>query len=143
MLTAANLRQCEAAVLNTECDRETRVRVNTAAGVQIGMPGVGEGDNRLTFPRRFLVGDALASHVTWIRFAKPEEGEVSGSWWRESEVQPKTLIHENGQAACPDQPMGMVGNTMTAIPEKRNEASEHVPCAEVDGISTPPTPSPR
>ncbi len=55
-----------------EADRNTRVKVYTMDGTQIGLPGVGEGDNRLTFPRRFLVGDALRAR-DWIRFATPEE----------------------------------------------------------------------
>ena len=44
----------------------------TMSGVQIGTPGVGESDERLTFPMRYLVGDALAG-TPWIRFATDAE----------------------------------------------------------------------
>ena len=53
-------------------DRETRVKVWTMGGTQIGLPGVGEGQNALTFPLKYEVGAALLA-PTWFRFATAEE----------------------------------------------------------------------
>ena len=65
-------------------DRETRVVVWTVGGTQIGIPGVGEGDNRLTFPRHFVVGEALNAGFQhgWLRFAAPGEMMEDDTWYR-------------------------------------------------------------
>ena len=108
-----------------EVKREPRVKVYTPSGQRIGIPGVGEGDNRLTFPRSYKVRDALGA--TWIRFAtdgeRPQSGWPGlGTWWRISEFQPKTLIHrgENGAfcVAFPNETMGLFGDRLQAMPEK-------------------------
>ena len=110
---------------DVDVERESRVKVYTQSGVQIGIAGLGEGDNRLTFPPSFLVRDALAA--IWIRSATDEERHQNGwpgfgSWWRISEVQPKTLIHcgENGAfcVALPNETMGLFGERLQAMPEK-------------------------
>ena len=75
-LTATNLQQYLHAIIDSECDPETRVKVYTTGGTQIGLPGVGEGTKTLTFPRRYLVRDAL-NGTEWIRFASDEE-KVAG-----------------------------------------------------------------
>ena len=68
LLTQSSLARWNAAHLAAETDRTTRVKVFTMSGVQIGKAGIGEFDERLTFPRRYLVRDALAG-TKWIRFA--------------------------------------------------------------------------
>ena len=87
-LTTAVIQQMEAAHL----DRDTRVRVYSPNGEQIGFADVGVGDNRLTFPRCFLVSDALSK--IWVRFATEDERNQeeknapaghqthASSWWR-------------------------------------------------------------
>ena len=60
-----------------QSDRQTRVTVWTLGGTQIGLPGVGEGQNALTFPLSYTVGDALRAG-TWLRFATAEEVSQSG-----------------------------------------------------------------
>ena len=127
-------------------DGDSRVRVYTAAGTLIGLPGVGENANRLTFPCRYLVGDALRDKV-WIRSATDDEQAADlmlscdSKWWRVSELQPRTLIHANGLIAFCDEPMGLLGSTMTAF-DSLSEVTdvEEVLPADVDGIRTPPTP---
>ena len=68
VLTVSNLALWDDAWLAVKRDRTRRVKVFTMSGVQIGKPGVGESDERLTFPMRYLVGDALAG-TPWVRFA--------------------------------------------------------------------------
>ena len=70
-LNAANLFEKQQRALAARRSTSARVRVYTAAGTQIGIAGVGEGENRLSFPRHFLVGDALnkGRHYKWLRFA--------------------------------------------------------------------------
>ena len=89
-------------------DRETRVRVWTPGGTQIGIPGVGEGENRLTFPRKFEVGAALRCQ-TWIRFATPDERRAHNNrWWMEYEGPVCELIYATGEIAPHNEPIGLV-----------------------------------
>ena len=91
-----------------EWDRETRVRVWTPGGTQIGIPGVGEGENRLTFPRDFEVGVALSCQ-TWIRFATPDERRAHNNrWWMEYEGPVCELIYATGEIAPHNEPIGLV-----------------------------------
>ena len=127
-------------------DTKTRVRVFTLSGIQIGLPGVGEKDKVLTFPRKFRVSEALRG--PWIRFATeternekeiidtendgPTKKNVVNSesksqlWWRESEVQPQCLIHAGTHSepvsitAMTDHPMGLYGDKMTALAHAPN-----------------------
>ena len=55
-----------------------RVRVHLLNGTQIGLAGVGEGDERLTFPSHFQVGEALHS-PRWTRFADFHAKPVIGT----------------------------------------------------------------
>ena len=91
-------------------DRETRVRVWTLGGTQIGIPGVGEGDNRLTFPRHFVVGEALNAGFQhgWLRFATPREMMEDDTWYRIYEHPVRALVYANGEVAPDDEPIGLV-----------------------------------
>ena len=131
-------------------DRNSRVKIYTVAGVQVGVSGVGEKDRRLTFPVYLTVADVLGmSH--WIRFATGEELSETPvgftlsqqQWWRELEFRPKSLVHANGAIAHPEDLLGLYGTYLTALytglggPEL-----EANPCADVSAINTPPTPPP-
>ena len=160
MPTTCAMKQMEERTARAFWDRDTRVKVFTPSGVQIGIPGVGEGDNRLTFPRKYLVGDALS--VKWIRFATAGEGPLEEGipegfatlsshmqepkWWRYSELQPQSLIYcgPNGDdfVAQPDQPMGLLGNRMTALAQKAATNFTEKPCHDLEDIRTPSTPTP-
>ena len=129
-------------------DQHSRVKVRTCGGTQIGIPGVGEGDDRLTFPRRYLVADALEARI-WFRFATEEEMKQDGKWYRISEVQPKAFVHSNGQIANKDDEMGLIstnlGNDFTltsleSVPDPIPKKKEDLPLMDLEGISTPPTP---
>ena len=154
-LTAHSLSRTTAAIEVANLSRNKRVQVYTPSGVQIGLPGVGEGKLLLTFPARYLVGDAI-NGKHWVRKAtedeitKEEEEDLlcsqspgEAKWWRLAELQPQALIHTNGEIAYNDQPMGLTGNTMTACSTiLQTTTYENVPPADdlVDNISTPPTP---
>ena len=132
--------------------QEERVKVFTPRGVQIGLPGIGEGDQRLTFPKSFLVGDAL-NQGAWICESTTTESEelpdgfgvslpVKQKWWRFFEgFEPRSLIHANGCFALDSHPMGAVGCRLTAIAQEYMPDFEDKPCADVDSVATPCTPS--
>ena len=133
-------------------DRETRVRVYSPNGGQIGCADVGVGDNRLTFPRCFLVSDALSK--IWVRFATEDERNQeeknapaghqthASSWWRISELQPRSLIHcgkdSETHIAFPTDMMGLLGDRMQAVEQTATLHFTEKPCAEDDDIPTPP-----
>ena len=147
-LTTAAIQQMKAARL----DRETRVRVYSPNGGQIGCADVGVGDNRLTFPRCFLVSDALSK--IWVRFATEDERNQeeknapaghqthASSWWRISELQPRSLIHcgkdSETHIAFPTDMMGLLGDRMQAVEQTATLHFTEKPCAEDDDIPTPP-----
>ena len=127
-------------------DRETRVRVWTLGGTQIGLPGVGEGDNRLTFPRHFLVGEALNAGFqhSWLRFATPGEMREDGTWYRIYEHPVRALCYANSQVAPVDEPMGLhIQNGVCRLTANAVEPPVDVQekeAAEVSDVSTPSTP---
>ena len=86
-------------------DRTTRITVHDISGNQIGLSGVGEHEQRLTFPARYLVGDALAAS-NWIRFASDEEQAQTDKWWAFAGIRPACILYANGVVAAPDMPIG-------------------------------------
>ena len=97
-LTISALSRLGAAAAN----RESRVRAYTLDGVQVGLAGVGEGDQRLTFPACYLVGDALRAPAEhWVRFASAEEEAQTGRWYAPAGFQPAALVYENGVVDAP------------------------------------------
>ena len=123
-----------------------RVKVFTMEGVQIGLPGVGEGVNRLTFPAGYVIKEAMNAPI-WIRFATPGEmaqetpAGFHAQWWREIDFKPKAFCHCNGTPAFENQPIGLYGDTITALAQAAKQPLvEELPCIDVSGIATPPTP---
>ena len=145
MLTAARLSWQQRAIQKAQHDRETRVAVVTMNGVKIGVRGVCTKQNNLTFPTHWTVQQCLVESQ-WIRLATPEEEmEDPQKWWRESEVQPKSLIHSDGTVAFLEDLLGVKGNLLYAVAGEVQEATAEVqetPCADVDDVSTPRTPDP-
>ena len=122
-----------------------RVKVYTVNGVQIGLPGVGEGVHRLTFPAGYVIKDAMNA-PTWIRFATDKETAeetAAGSdakWWRLIEnFKPRTFLYCDGTAAFENQPIGLRGDTVQVLAQEMMYP-EPKPCIDVSGIETPPTP---
>ena len=124
-----------------ESDRVTRVKVFNMNGIKIGLAGLGQGDDQLTFPARYPVGDALNGQI-WIRKASQQELADDPQWWIFSETQPTDLIHANGSLAFRDDPIGLLGTTLTAIVTTKPKPidCQGQPTACLDGICTPPTP---
>ena len=116
-----------------------RVKVYTLSGIQIGLPGVGEGDNKLTFPADWVVAEALG-HKNWIRRATVEELQQDAQWWRFAEFEPKALIHCDGSIALEFQPMGLLGDMLTALQEAQEQPWEDKSCADLSDVPTPTTP---
>ena len=79
-----------------------RVKVYTVNGVQIGLPGVGEGVHRLTFPAGYVIKEAMDA-PTWIRFATDKEiaeetpAGYHAPWWREIDFNRGPLFIAMGQ----------------------------------------------
>ena len=123
-----------------------RVKVFTLKGVQIGLPGVGEGVNRLTFPAGYVIKEAMDAPI-WIRFATEKEIEEEtpagfhGPWWREIDFKPRAFVHCDGTPAFENQPIGLRGDTITVLAQAIEPVPvEELPCIDVSGIETPPTP---
>ena len=105
------------------CDLEFpasyRVKVFTLKGIQIGLLGVGEGENRLTFPAGYVIKQALEAPI-WIRFATTEEIAQTPAgfleqWWQELEFRPQAFCHCDGTPALENQPIGLRGDTITCV----------------------------
>ena len=146
-ISASSLAQQEKQRRDAFHDRVSRVKVYTTGGTQIGLAGVGENANRLTFPRNWRVGTALHESSAWIRFSTHEElSESPEQWWQVSEVQPQFLAHCDGCRAWPEHEMGLVGLTMTASiqttfnEDMSNAVDEEKNVCITDDIPTPPTP---
>ena len=96
-----------------------RVKVFTSKGIQIGLLGVGEGENRLTFPAGYVIKQALEAPI-WIRFATTEEIAQTPAgfleqWWQELEFRPQAFCHCDGTPALENQPIGLRGDTITCV----------------------------
>ena len=96
-----------------------RVKVFTLKGIQIGLLGVGEGENRLTFPAGYVIKQALEAPI-WIRFATTEEIAQTPAgfleqWWQELEFRPQAFCHCDGTPALENQPIGLRGDTITCV----------------------------
>lgn len=121
-----------------------RVRIFNTAGVQIGLSGLGEGENRLTFPAWWKVKEILAApQAHWIRHATPDEidEDPKKSWWREYGKEVNVLVHKDRSIADHNHVVGLIGNEVTALATVvDNSCYKEKPCMDLSGISTPPTP---
>ena len=112
------------------------------AGVQCCLPGVGQGENRLTFPTHYLVRDALDRE--WIRFATDDERrEGENKWWRRLDFTPQCIVHMNQTVAHSDDPIGLVGLEVTVLAQEPEKPQCYdKPLIDVTEVPTPPTPPP-
>ena len=120
--------------------KDRRVRVHLPNGTRIGLAGVGEGDERLTLPSHFQVGEALES-PHWIRFAEPSDG--TSKWYviLDPDRAPKAIVYKDGTAAFEGQPIGMKGEWAIARiqPPTQPPITNRI-CLDVSGVKTPQTP---
>ena len=115
-----------------------RIWAYNVNGERIGVAGVGEGDQRLTFPAKLRVEQVLGFHH-WIKASQPGAEKwyvVMGDW------RPKAIVFEDGRLAAPDDPIGMGGSYVTIIAtEVAVAAGEDREMPSLAGVRTPPTPS--
>ena len=127
--------------------RGYRVKVYTPSGLQIGLCGVGEEENKLTFPAHYVVDEKMVDTPLchWIRSATHDELQVDPVWYRMAPFKPACFIHENGDVVKIGQTMGLRGRTLTALQTVPRDwlQIQETPCTDVEDIGTPPTPSPR
>ena len=139
-MLATDLLQRDAFLQNALLDRDSRVEAFTMAAVRCGVPQIGEGSQRLTFPRLFLAGDALRAGA-WARFATEDELAQDPTWHRPLAFVPRSLVHANGQVASLEDPLGLVGLRVTALAQERvQETVVEKEKPDLSGIVTPPTP---
>ena len=113
-LTNNSVREHEARFLRALSGEGARVKAYTASGEQVGLAGLGDGTDRLTFPPQWKVADVL-NNMYWIRFATEEEKNAGGAWWRAAAVQPWAVLHEGGILAMPGEPIGLFGDSVTVL----------------------------
>ena len=90
---------------------ERRIRAYNLNGERIGVAGVGEGDNRLTFPAKLKV-ETILGFDHWIKLAPPG----SEKWYTPMDNWcPRAVIFEDDRMAIPEDPIGMKGDTVTII----------------------------
>ena len=105
-----------------------------------------------TFPAFYSIKDALAS-TNWIKVAQDvdvAEDEIISSYTDTGMAivilnKPAAgIVFANNEPAVPEDPIGLHGGVVTVLfTPLAAEVFEDVPCADVEGIETPPTPSPR
>ena len=115
------------------CKNAVRVHVVTAGGIRIGLAGVGEGVNRLTFPAGYLIGDALrCPHAHWLQFATEEDKvQKPQQWYSQAPFKPCSLVYQDGTVALEGQTMGEKRGTVTATEQRLDQPIFDVPCVDV------------
>ena len=116
---------------------EMRIRAYNINGERIGVAGVGEGNQRLTFPAKLRVGTVLGFYH-WIKAAP----SGSQKWYVEMEDwRPKAVIFKDGRLAIPDDPIGKEGETVTIVDTVLTHlVVEDREMPSLEGIRTPRTP---
>ena len=117
---------------------DMRVRAYNIHGERLGVAGVGEGDQRLTFPSRLKVEQVLGFDH-WIKAAPPGAEkwyELLGTW------RPRLVVFKNGCIGNPEDPIGMKGDTVTVLDTHvTQEVDETRGAQDLTEIQTPRTPS--
>ena len=148
-LTAELLVSC--AVGHGVCDArrssssQGRIKVHTLSGLQIGLVGVGEEENRLTLPPHFVIEEILKfPRCDWVRFATVEElSECPVPWYRKAPFAPRSFLYADHTHALSVQTIGLEGAIVQAVESATVQTVEEVPCHDLIDVKTPPTPPPR
>ena len=119
-----------------------RVNVYTVGGTQIGLAGVYQGPDILSFPGSYVVGDALQSSH-WVRLSTPEElsmDPVRKFQILSQQKGQRFLIFDTSEFAYEGQCFGFRGGTMTALAaaEYTPPPLYHVTLISLDAVNTPP-----
>ena len=117
---------------------EMRIRAYNVNGERIGVAGVGEGEDRFTFPAKLRL-QTILGFDHWIKQAQPGAAKwylPMGDW------RPRAIILENGTIASPDDPIAIGGGTVTIInTEMDTTMGEDTKMPSLAEVKTPQTPS--
>ena len=116
-----------------------RVRVYMPNGTMIGLAGVGEGDDILTIPSHFLVGEALRS-PHWIRFAETSDGTSALCVPLGKDRTPKSILYKDGSIAYGYESIGRRGDWVIALAQPPTQEPFYKRRLDVSRVKTPPTP---
>ena len=117
-----------------------RVTGHTISGVPCILAGLNRHDGDLTMPSHFKVADVLDRD--WIRMATKEEKAQHGKWYHLLNFKPAAVIYSNGILAGPWDTLGLYGQHITVLAQAPVATFKQVPCADLDDVPTPHTPSP-
>ena len=90
---------------------DKRVKAYNLNGDRVGVEGVGEGAQRLTFPSKLTV-ERILGFQHWIKEAPagaPKWYEFLGDW------KPTRIVFINVTVANPEDPVGMCGDTVRVV----------------------------
>ena len=119
---------------------DMRVKAYNLNGDRVGVAGVGEGAQRLTFPSKLTV-DRILGFQHWIKEAPaggPKWYEILGDW------KPTRIVFINGTVANPEDPVGMCGDTVWVVdttPSYEEYYEDEKPLIDLTELRTPRTPS--
>ena len=129
-------------------DRVSRVEARMVSGCRCCISGL----TNYTFPAYYSIKNALAS-THWIKVAQDvdvAEDEIISSYTDTGMAivslnKPATcIVFANNEPAVLEDPIGLHGGVVTVLfTQVAAQVCEDKPCMDLDGIETPPTPSPR
>ena len=124
-----------------EATQKLRMKTYNLNGDRVASAGVGTEDEPYTFPRHMEVGTLLGMGH-WIKIL-PAPGPDGKDYECLLDFKPKTVVFSNMPAFVPTKwsQLGCQGcDHLTLLTTPTTEAYEVVPCADVSGVCTPPTP---
>ena len=116
-----------------------RVKAYNLNGERVGVAGVGEGAQRLTFPFKLTV-ERILGFQHWIKEAPaggPKWYEILGDW------KPTRIVFINGTVANPEDPVGRFGDTVWVVdttPSNEEYYEDETPLIHRIELRTPTTP---
>ena len=124
-----------------EATKKLRILTYNLSGDRVASAGVGTKDEPYTFPRQMEVGTLLGMGH-WIKIL-PAPGPDGKDYECLPDFKPKTVVFVNRPDFVPTKwsQLGCQGcDRLTLLDTRCEEHYEEVPCADVSGVSTPPTP---
>ena len=122
---------------------EKRMQAYNINGDRVAAAGVGTEDEPYTFSRHMDVGTLLGMGH-WIKIL-PAPGPDGKAYELFLDFKPKTVLFSNtGYVPTKRDQLGcQASDHLILLTTPYTEPYEEVPCADVSGVSTPPTPPPR